>query len=60
MKHELERIQTEFKVLSRHLPGGTEKSHKDANHGNGSSGQDLNLGPPEYEAGTRPQLSAET
>jgi hypothetical protein len=38
-----------FKVLSRHLPGGTE------NYGNcqdsQSPGQDFNLGPPKYEEG---------
>jgi hypothetical protein len=42
------------KVLSRHSPGGTEKTTKNLNH----YSRDLNPGPPEYKAGvltTRPR-----
>jgi hypothetical protein len=37
-----------FKVLSQHLPGGTEKTTKDLSQDNRFLSQDLNLGP-EYE-----------
>jgi hypothetical protein len=40
-----------FKVLSCHLPGGTEESHKTLSQDSWSLGQDLNLGPPECKAG---------
>jgi hypothetical protein len=47
-----------FKVLSWRLPGGTEENHKKLSQISWSLGRDLNLGPPEYEAGvltTRPR-----
>jgi hypothetical protein len=40
----------QFKALSQHLPGGTEYKHEKL-QGNGSPGRDMNVGPPEYEAG---------
>jgi hypothetical protein len=46
-----------FKVLSRHLPGGTEENNQKPQD-NRSPGQDLNPGTPENEAGvltTRPR-----
>jgi hypothetical protein len=51
MKNELERIRKEaavayFMVLSRHLPGETEK-----HEGRRSPGHSLTPSPPEYEAG---------
>jgi hypothetical protein len=39
-----------FKTLFRYLFGGTEETHEKP-HDNQSPGRDLNLGPPEYEAG---------
>jgi hypothetical protein len=36
------------KVPSQHFPGGNEENHKSQD--SRSLGQDLNLGPPEYEA----------
>jgi hypothetical protein len=39
-----------FKVLSPHLYGGTEKTTKNRSLDSLSSGRDLNPGPPEYEA----------
>jgi hypothetical protein len=39
-----------FKAPSQHLPGGTEYKHEKL-QGNGSPGRDMNVGPPEYEAG---------
>jgi hypothetical protein len=33
------------------MPGGTEENHKKLIHNSQSLGRDLNLGPPEYEAG---------
>jgi hypothetical protein len=55
MGYELETIWKEvvmaqFKVLSWHLPGGTEKTTK-ACHGTHSPGQNLNLGLIEHESG---------
>jgi hypothetical protein len=49
-----------FKILSRHLPGGTEENHTHSYSDSRSPGLDLNLGPAEYEAAvltTRPQRS---
>jgi hypothetical protein len=40
-----------FKVLSRYLPGRTEKTMKGLIHVNRSSGRDANPEPLEYEAG---------
>jgi hypothetical protein len=37
---------TNFKVLSQHLPGGTEKSTINLSHNSWSPGWDLNLTPP--------------
>jgi hypothetical protein len=37
-----------FKVLPRHLPGGTEGSYENPKPGKPVSGLDLNPGPPEY------------
>jgi hypothetical protein len=50
-----------FKVLSRHLSGGTEESHE-MPQSSRSQGRNLNPGPPEYESGvltTRPRRSGE-
>jgi hypothetical protein len=47
-----------FKVLSRHSPGGTEDNHENRSEVSRSSDRDLNPGPPESEAGvltTRPR-----
>jgi hypothetical protein len=38
------------KVLSRYLPGGTEKKHENLSEDRRFPSQDLNAGPPEYEA----------
>jgi hypothetical protein len=51
----LERMRKEavvalFKVLPRHLPGGTEEKQK-ITQDRRSPGRDLNPGPPEYETG---------
>jgi hypothetical protein len=49
-----------FNVLSRHSPGGTEKTTKNLSQDSWSLGRDLNPGPPEYGAGvltTRPRRS---
>jgi hypothetical protein len=49
-----------FKVLSRSLPGRTEKNRENFSQDSRSSGRDFNLGHPEYEAGaltTRPRRS---
>jgi hypothetical protein len=62
---ELERIWKEavaayFKTLLRQLSGGTEENHVNQSQESRSTGQDLNPGPPEYEAGaltTRPPRS---
>jgi hypothetical protein len=40
-----------FKVLSRHFPGGTELNHEEHLQNRRSPGRDFNTGPPEYEAG---------
>jgi hypothetical protein len=41
-----------FKVLSRHLPGGTEENYeKTHSQDSWSTARDLKPGPPEYEAG---------
>jgi hypothetical protein len=42
---------TNFKVLSGHLPGGTEEKHKIIGQDIRSPGIGLDPGPPEYEAG---------
>jgi hypothetical protein len=39
-----------FKALSRNLPG-TDENHENLSNDSRSPGRDLNLGPPEYEAG---------
>jgi hypothetical protein len=39
-----------FKVLSQHLPGGTEENHRNLIQGSWSPGLDLNPRPPKYEA----------
>jgi hypothetical protein len=39
-----------FGVLSQHLPGGTEKNHKNTCQDSQSPGSDLNPKPPKYEA----------
>jgi hypothetical protein len=46
-----------FKVLSWHLPGGTEENHINLSQDSGSLSQDLNPGPPEYEAGVLNHLT---
>jgi hypothetical protein len=46
-----EAVMTKFKVLSWYLPGGSEENHKNLSQDSQSPSQDLNLGPPEYEAG---------
>jgi hypothetical protein len=49
-----------FKVISQHLLGGTEKSHKILSQDSLSPDRDFNPGPPEYIAGvltTRQQRS---
>jgi hypothetical protein len=38
-----------FKVLSRHSPGGTEEIYENLSQDNQSLGRDLNPGSPEYE-----------
>jgi hypothetical protein len=55
-----EAIVAEFKVLSRHLPRGTEKKPVKSQSNSPSPGWDLNPGRPEYEAillATRPWQS---
>jgi hypothetical protein len=42
-----------FKVLSRYLPGGTEKTTKNLGQHSWSPGRDLNPGSPEHEAGPK-------
>jgi hypothetical protein len=54
--NELERMWKEavvafLKVLSRHLPGGTEENDENLSQNCRSPGRDLSPGPPEYEAG---------
>jgi hypothetical protein len=47
-----------FKVLSWNLPRRTEENHEDLSQDSRSLGRELNLNPPEYEAGvltTQPQ-----
>jgi hypothetical protein len=39
------------KVLSWHMPGGTEENHNILSQNNRSPGKNVNLGPPEYEVG---------
>jgi hypothetical protein len=39
-----------FKVLSQHLPGGTEKNHKNPHQYSHSPGRELSLGPTEHAA----------
>jgi hypothetical protein len=49
-----------FKVLSQHLPQGTEENHKEKSQNSWSPGWDLYLRHPEYETGvltTQPQRS---
>jgi hypothetical protein len=49
-----------FKVLSQHSPGGSEKYHENFSQGSQSPGRYFNRGPAEYEAGmlpTRPRHS---
>jgi hypothetical protein len=58
MNDELERIWKEavvawFKLLSLHLPGGTEEHNANSCHDSRSPGRDLNLRSPEYEAGVK-------
>jgi hypothetical protein len=53
--NELERIWKEvitayFKVVSRHLPGGTDENHENS-QGSLSPGRDLRLRPSEYDVG---------
>jgi hypothetical protein len=50
LKNELERIWKEA-VAARHLPGGLRKTANNLSQVSLSRGQDLNPGPPEYEAG---------
>jgi hypothetical protein len=40
------RLWPNFRVLSRHSPGGTEKNHAKPARIAGRQGQDLNQGPP--------------
>jgi hypothetical protein len=40
-----------FKVLSRHLPGGTQENHERLSQDSRSPVQDFNSGPPDYKAG---------
>jgi hypothetical protein len=50
-----------FKVLSLHSPGGTEKNHENVSQDSRFSGRDVNPRPPKYEALmliTKPQSSA--
>jgi hypothetical protein len=52
------RLWPNFKVLSRHSPGGTEENHENLNQD--SRGREPNPGPPDYEVGvltTRPRRS---
>jgi hypothetical protein len=57
MNNELERVWKEaivtyFKILPRHLTGGTEENHgKPQSQDIRSPDCDLNPGPPEYESG---------
>jgi hypothetical protein len=54
-----EPIVAHFKVLSQHLPGGTEESHERTQNSR-FPGRDLNPGSPKHEAGvliTRPRCS---
>jgi hypothetical protein len=49
-----------FKLLSRHLPGGTEETTKTLIQDNRSPDRHMNWGPPEHVAGvliTRPRSS---
>jgi hypothetical protein len=55
MNNELERIWKEavmtwFKVISQHLPGGTEEATNNLSRGRWFPVRDLNPRPPEYEA----------
>jgi hypothetical protein len=50
----MKRSWSNFKVLSRHSPGGLRKTKKSLSHDSRSPGRDLNSGPPEYEAGELP------
>jgi hypothetical protein len=43
-------VITQFKLLSRHFPGGPEKNHKNTQPDNLCPGRDFNPGPSEYEA----------
>jgi hypothetical protein len=43
-------IVAQIKLLSRHLPGGTEEIPENLSWDSRFPGQDLNSGPPEYEA----------
>jgi hypothetical protein len=40
-----------FKVLSRHSPGGTKENHENLNLDSWSPGEESKSGPPDYEAG---------
>jgi hypothetical protein len=42
-----------FKLLSQHLPGGTEDNHKNLSEDNRSPSRDLKLGLLEYESGVQ-------
>jgi hypothetical protein len=42
-----------FKVLSKHLRGGTEKTHDKLSQDSLSPGQDSKTGPPQHDAGIR-------
>jgi hypothetical protein len=49
-----ESVMPNFKILSRHSPGGMRKTTKNLNQDSRKPGlrfRDLNMGPPEYEAG---------
>jgi hypothetical protein len=39
-----------FQILSQHLPGETEKNHKDLSQGSPLPGQESNPGPYEFDA----------
>jgi hypothetical protein len=61
MNNELERIwkivAAHFKILSQHLLEGLRKTTNHLSHDTRSPGQNIDPGPPEYEAGvptTRP------
>jgi hypothetical protein len=45
------RLWSNFKVLSQHLPGGTEANHENFNQESLSPVPRFEPGPPEYEAG---------